>query len=155
MPVRNTRRKQRKLTKRPQTTHESKRFPLQCFEKSWYNYFFTHHDLPRDYNIPAVEVKRNLGVLRDKLEIFLEDEVADDLGSPCETDQVKRYSEGGPSLEDVEKAVGDAGTRPAAWIDDRNSPLLIGRGTVRLCGKFLTATGLLRYLKQPVWPFYT
>lgn len=85
----------------------------------------------------------------DELTIFLD--VCDDLGSPCEADEVKRYCEGCADLREVQEGIGEAGTWGAVWIDDRNSPDLTGKGNVRICGK-LSTTGLLRHLKQPVWP---
>jgi hypothetical protein len=72
------------------------------------------------------------------------------LGSPCEADEVKEYCKGCVSLEELQTGIGEAGTRPAVWIDDRNNPSLAGKGNVRMCGK-LTTTGLLRHLKQSVW----
>jgi hypothetical protein len=92
---------------------------------------------------------RNLSGIEDELAFFLQ--VSDDSGSPCEADEVKRYCQGRASLKEVYDGVGDAGIRLASWIDDRNSPRLTGKGSARLGTKRLTATGLLRYLQQPVW----
>jgi hypothetical protein len=92
---------------------------------------------------------RNLSGIEDELALFLQ--VSDDSGSPCEADEVKRYCQGRASLKEVYDGVGDAGIRLASWIDDRNSPRLTGKGSARLGTKRLTATGLLRYLQQPVW----
>jgi hypothetical protein len=126
------------------------RYPLKCFENSWSKCFFDHHDLSGKDDVPAVDAKKSLGdVENDKLTSFLQ--VSDGLRSPCEADEVKRYCEGGASLEEVQDGFGEAGTRLAAWTDDRNSPDLTGIGSVRLQGKLLTATGLLRHMKQPVW----
>jgi hypothetical protein len=123
------------------------RYPLRCFKNAWYDCFFIHHDLTEKDNVPAVEKLKNMGSVEDELTIFLQ--VSEDLGSPCEADEVKRYCEG-VRLEEVHKGLGEAGTRRAAWVDDRNSPILSGSGNVRLCQSPLTATGLLRRLKQPV-----
>lgn len=125
-------------------------YTLQSFDNTgWYKCFFIHHDLHGKDDIPAVDAKKHLGCIEDELTSFLH--VSDEFASSCEADEVKRYCEGGASLDDVQHGIGDAVTRPAAWIDDRNSPQLSGRGRVRLCGKLLTATELLRHLKQPVW----
>ena len=104
-----------------------------------------HHDLIGKDDVPAVESKRRFGCLDDDLTFFLE--FTDGSGSFCGTNEVKWYCKGGASLEEVERGSGEAGTRRAAWIDDRNSLHLMGKGSVRLCGEWLTATGLLRYLK--------
>jgi hypothetical protein len=125
------------------------RYPVDCFDKIFYKHFFTHHDLPGKDDIAAVDAKRGLGCVEDELTSFLG--ISDGSGSPCEGDEVKWYCEGGSSLEKVQRGIGEAATRQAAWIDDRNSPHLTGAGRARLCGKLLTAHGLYQYLKQPVW----
>lgn len=139
---------QRGQRKRTERVPQGGLYQLQCFQNVWYECFFTHHNRTGKDDVPAVDDKKSLGGMGDKLAIFLQ--VADGLGSPCEADGVKRYCEG-VSLEDVQDGVGEGGTRLAAWIDDRNSPHLTGSGNVRHCKNPLTATGLLRYLKKPVW----
>jgi hypothetical protein len=126
---------------------EERRYPLLCFTNAWDPAFFTRHDLTGKDDVSAVEAKKNIGVVGDKLTIFLQ--VSEDLGCPCEADEVKRYCEG-VSLEGLETGVGEAGERRAAWLDDRNSLDQTGSGNARLCDNPLTATGLLKYLKQSV-----
>jgi len=60
-----------------------------------------------------------MGDVDDELTIFLQ--VSEDLGCPCEADEVKRYCEG-VSLGDLEAGVDEARGRRAAWLDDRKSP---------------------------------
>jgi hypothetical protein len=127
---------------------EGRRYPLLCFTNAWDLAFFTRHDLTGKDDVSAVEFKKSMGNVGDELTIFLQ--VSEDLGCPCEADEVKTYCEG-VSLEGLEKGVGEAGKRRGAWIDDRNSIYLTGNGNARLCDNPLTATGLLRYLKQLVW----
>ena len=124
------------------------RYRLQCFENAWYDCFSTHHDHSGKDDVPFIDANKNWGDVEDNLISFLQ--VSDGMRSPCEADEVKRYCEGGASLQEIQEGIDEAGTRQAARIDDRNSPHLTGKGNVRLCGKLLTATGLLRHLKKPV-----
>jgi hypothetical protein len=126
---------------------EERRYPLLCFTNAWDPAFFTRRDLAGKDDVSAVEVRKRIGAMGDKLTIFLQ--VSEDLERPCEADEVKTYC-GGVSLEDLEACVGEAGTRRAAWLDDRNNPYLVGSGNARLCDNPLTATGLLKYLRQNV-----
>jgi hypothetical protein len=124
------------------------RNPLLCFTNAWDPTFLTRHDPTGKDDVSAVEAKRSMGVVGDPLAIFLG--VSEDTGYPCEADEVKRYCEG-ESLKDLEGGVGKAGERRAAWLDDRESQDLIGSGNARLyTNNPLTATGLLRCLKQAV-----
>jgi hypothetical protein len=126
------------------------RYPLQYFENAWPNSFFTHHGLSGKNDVPAVDtVNRSWGGIEENPMFFRE--LFDGLEPFYEVDEVRRYCEGGASLKEVHDGAGDAGTRRAAWIDDRNSPDLTGKGSARLVENPLTATGLLRYLKRPVW----
>jgi hypothetical protein len=122
-------------------------YPLLCFTNTWDPAFFTRHDLTGKDDVSAVEARKSIGEVGDKLTIFLQ--VSEDLGCPCEADEVKRYCEG-VSLEDLEAGVGEAGRRRAAWLDDRNSLDQTGSGSARLYDNPLTATRLLKYLKQSV-----
>jgi hypothetical protein len=97
----------------------------------------------------AVEMKEGMGGVEDKLRIFLG--LEEGLNGPCEADAVQRFCKGA-SLKDINVGIGESGRRKASWIDDRNSKDLTGSGNARLCENMLTATGLLRYLKQPVCP---
>jgi hypothetical protein len=126
---------------------EGRQYPLLCFKNAWYPWFFTHHDLTGKDDVPAVEVKKRIGGVYDKLTIFLED--SEDSGCPGEADEIKRYCEGG-KLADVVDGVGEAGMRRVAWVDDRNSLSLTGSGNTRSCKNPMTATGVLRHLRQPV-----
>lgn len=138
-----------KQQKRAERIPEGGRYPLQCFENAWPECFFTHHDCAGKDDVPAIEARKVFGCVEDELTSFLG--LFDDLASPCEVGKVKRYCEGGASLEEVQNGMGEAGTRRAAWVDDRNSLHLKGSGRARPSGKLLTATGLLRHLKKPVW----
>lgn len=84
----------------------------------------------------------------DELTIFLD--VSDDLISPCEADEVWRYCEGCTSLGEDQAGISKVESRRDIWIDDRNNPELTGKGITRKCG-YLSTTGLLKHLKQPVW----
>jgi len=126
---------------------EERRYPLLCFTNTWDPAFFNRRDLTGKDDVSAVEAKKSIGEVGDELTVFLQ--VSEDLGCPCEADEVKRYCEG-VSLEDLEAGVGEAGERRAAWLDDRNSLDQTGRGYARLYDNPLTATGLLKYLKQSV-----
>jgi hypothetical protein len=130
--------------RRRKRTHEERRHLLLCFTNVWDPSFFTRHDLTGKDDVSAVEAKKSIGDVGDKLTIFLQD-----LGCPCEADEVKRYCEDA-SLEDLEDGVGEARERRAAWLDDRNSLDQTGSGNARLYDNPLTATGLLKYLKQSV-----
>jgi hypothetical protein len=126
---------------------EERSYPFLCLTNAWDPAFFTRRDLTGKDDISAVEARKSIGDVGDKLTIFLQ--VSEDLGCPCEADEVKRYCEG-VSLEDLESGVGEAGERRAAWLDDRNSLLQTGSGNARLYDNLLTATGLLKCLKQSV-----
>jgi len=127
---------------------EGERYPLQCFKKVWYEWFFAHHDLHGKDDIAAAEAKKSLGCVEDPLTSFLD--VCDSWGSPCESDEVRWRCEGGPSLEEVQGGIGEYGLRRSAWIDDRNSPHLRGTGHARLYDSRVSSTSLLKHLKQPV-----
>jgi hypothetical protein len=133
---------------RSENTSEGRQHPLKCLQKTWNSGFLKHHNLVGKDDVPAVEVKQSLGCVEDELTIILQG--SNGLGSPCDVDEVMKYCEHGGSLEDVRDGIGAAGMRRAAWVDERNSPCLTGKGSVRLCER-LTATGLWRHLRQPVW----
>ncbi|KAE9366797.1 hypothetical protein N431DRAFT_417671 [Stipitochalara longipes BDJ] len=137
---------QRSQGRRQEAIFEGTCYPLKCFQNAWFDGFFIHRDLTGKDNVPAIDTKKNLGSIEGNLESFLQ---TGDSSSPCEADEVIRYCDGGLKLHAVENGTGEAGIRRAAWVDDRNSPHLTGMGNVRLCGKWLTATGLWRYLRQP------
>lgn len=133
---------------------EGRYYPFKCFSNEWYDCFLTRHDRSGKDDEPAVDRIRSWGIVKgscDCLEILLQ--TSGSSGSPSEADEVKRYCKAGPGLEAVQGGIDEAGTRRAAWVDDRNSPDLTGKGNVRLCGTWLTATGLLRHLRQGVWHF--
>jgi hypothetical protein len=114
------------------------------FREAWCKCFFLYSDPKGKDDIWAVDPEKSLGHMEDNLASFVS------LGNLHDVDEVKRYCEGGASLEEVQDGVGEAGIRRCVWIDDRNSRLLAGSGSVRLRGELLTATELLRYLKKPV-----
>ena len=130
---------------------KGKRHSPQWFTDAWPRSLFIHHILAGRDDVASVEAKRKIGGVEDKLISFLQTE---GLSFPSEADAVKRHCEK-VSLKDVEDGVGEAGTRKASWIDDRNTEDLdavdVG-GNSRQCRNWLTATELLKYLKEPVWP---
>ena len=128
---------------------EGRHYPLQCFANVWHDSFFTRRDLSNKNDIPVVEMKKGIGGVEDKLTIFLHNE--EGLSGPCEADAVRKFCKD-VSLKDIEVGIGESGRRKASWIDDRNSADLTGSGNARLRENMLTATGLLRCLKQPVCP---
>jgi hypothetical protein len=140
MPAKKRRRGQR------EPNCEGRSHPLLCSPSKWDDRFFNYHDLAGKADTPAIEAKRVFGCVEDELTIFLQ--ASEEFSSSSEL-LIKRHCEG-VSLKSIEDGVGLAGTRVAAWIDDRNSRDLKGSGTARLRKDWLTATGLLRYLKQPV-----
>ncbi|KAE9365474.1 hypothetical protein N431DRAFT_563398 [Stipitochalara longipes BDJ] len=121
-------------------------YSLRCFAKVWYKGFFTHQDLVGKDETPAVEVLKELAGVGNKLSLFL----CNDEGSngPCEADAIQRFCKDA-SLDEIERGIGQAGSRRACWVDERSSADLIGRGNARSCKNMLTATGLLRHLRQP------
>jgi hypothetical protein len=126
---------------------EKRGYPLMCFANNWDPVFSTHRDL-KDDDESFVEARRGIGAGGDDLSIFLQD--SEDSGSPCEVEEVREFCQGA-SLEDLKAGTGRAGQRQAAWLDDRNSPHLTGSGDARQYENPLTATGLYRLLKEPVW----
>ena len=131
---------------------QRKREPELWFPNAWSRLFFTRHRLTGIDDVPAVEFESQISDFQDKLTKFLQE--SNDLGFPSEADGVKRYC-GKISLKEIEAGVGDAGTRKALWIDDRKSDDLTGCGRPRRSNGWMTATGALRYLEQPVWPART
>ncbi len=115
--------------------------------KTWDRAFFTHHNLTDRVKFSDVEEYKTNVYASGYLSLFMQ--ASDDLGSPAETTEVERYCHGA-NFQALEAGIGDAGERRASWVDDRNSPHLTGKGNARRCDNPLTATGLLRYLKQPV-----
>jgi hypothetical protein len=140
---------QRQQRTRRERSPEGRYYQLRCFANEWPETFFTRHDLSDKDEIPAVRMKKAWGGMGDELTIFLRDE--EGLTGPCEADAIQRFCKD-VSLNDIEAGNGESGRRKASWIDDRNSADLIGSGNARLCENMLTATGLLRHLKQPVCP---
>jgi len=118
--------------------------PSWYSQNAWSGYFFMHHEPKEKEDTWAVAAKKSLGNIKGNIAGFI------GLGDPLEVDEVKRYYERGASLEEVQDGIGEAGMRRSVWIDDRNSPDLTGSGSVRLRGGLLTATELMRYLKEPV-----
>jgi hypothetical protein len=140
---------QRRQRARRERSPEGRHYPIQCFANVWPGSFFTHHDLSEQDETPAVEMKRGMGGVGDELSIFLG--LEEGLSGPYEADAVQRFCKDA-SLKDIDVGIGESGRRKASWIDDRNSKDLTGSGSARLCENMLTATGLLRYLKQSVCP---
>jgi hypothetical protein len=120
---------------------------LRCFAKVWYEGFFTHQDLIGKDEVPAVEILKELDGVGNKLSLFLCNDEGS--GGPCEADAIQRFCKDA-SLNEVECGIGQAGGRRACWVDERNSADLTGEGNARFCKNMLTATGLLRHLRQPV-----
>jgi hypothetical protein len=135
--------KRRKGRREPNT--EGRSHPLLRSPSKWDKWFFNYHDLAGKAMIPAIETKRE-GCVEDELTTFLQ--TSEEFRYSCE-ETIKRYCKG-VSVKKIEDGFGLAGTRVAAWIDDRKSPDLKGSGAARPRKDWLTATGLLRYLKQPV-----
>jgi hypothetical protein len=122
-------------------------YSLRCFAKVWYDGFYTHQDLVGKDETPAVEVLKELNGVGNKLSLFLcNDEVSN---GPCEADAIQRFCKD-VSLDEIEHGIGQAGSRRACWVDERNSADLTGEGNSRSCENMLTVTGLLRRLRQPV-----
>jgi len=136
--------KRRKGRKEPNT--EGRSYPLLRSPSKWDKWFFNYHDLAGKAKIPAIETKREIDRVEDELTTFLQ--TSDEFSCSCE-ETIKRHCKG-ISVKRIEDGIGLAGTRVAAWVDDRQSPDLKGSGTARPRKDWLTATGLLRYLKQPV-----
>jgi hypothetical protein len=116
--------------------------PGRYFRKAWYDCFLIHHDRKEKDDIWEVDAKKSLGDIDDNTARFV--------GLPLEVDEVKRYCERGASLERVEDCIGETEMKSSVWIDDRNSPDLTGSGSMRPHRELLTATELMRYLKEPV-----
>lgn len=129
-----------------------KRNPSRWFATAWPHSFFSYHLLAGKDDWPAIEARRKSGGVEDKLTSFLQ--TSEGLNFPSEADEVKWYCENF-RFEDVENGVGEAGTRKASWVDDRNTEDLdavdVG-GNARLRNNWLTATGLLKYLMEPGRP---
>ncbi|KIX03972.1 uncharacterized protein Z518_07525 [Rhinocladiella mackenziei CBS 650.93] len=122
-------------------------------ETEWPEEFSTPRDLHEDDFL--CEVKRDNDADKDDVNVVLTnygdaasltaDEVLEDFGR-------------GVSLQDVEDAIGPAGHRRAAWLDDRTYrihhdraykyPILDGSGDSRQYANPLTGTGLLRALRE-------
>ncbi|KIN05269.1 hypothetical protein OIDMADRAFT_51083 [Oidiodendron maius Zn] len=138
----------RRPTGRKVQISKGKPYPPQWFTNAWPRSFFTYHIIAGKDDVPAVEARRKKGGVEDKLTSFLQ--TSEGLSFPSEADTIKRYCDK-VSLKDVEDGVGEAGTRKASWIDDRNNKDLdavdVG-GNSRLCKNWLTATELLRYFKE-------
>jgi hypothetical protein len=130
--------KRRKGRKEPNT--EGRSHPLLRSPSKWDKWFFNYHDLA------GKAKKRKIGRVEDELTTFLR--TPEEFRYSCE-ETIKRHCKG-VSVKNIEDGFGLAGTRVAAWIDDRKSPDLKGSGAARPRKDWLTATGLLRYLKQPV-----
>lgn len=128
-------------------THSN--FEGRCFKNHWHPSFSVHNDNIGGDDQSAPDAQRAAGVvLDDTMAIFLERD-ASPLVSP-DIEDVQRYCEGAND-ENVESGVGDAGALRNAWLDQRNSPYLNGSGNAREHENPLTATGLFRQLKRPVW----
>ncbi|KAH8742965.1 hypothetical protein BGZ57DRAFT_862902 [Hyaloscypha finlandica] len=121
-------------------------YSLRCYTKVWDEAFFTHHDLTRKDETPAVGVLKGFDESENKLSLFLCNDEGS--GDPFEADVVQRFCKD-VSLKEVECGIGQAGSRRACWVDQRNSVDLMGEGNARYCKNMLTATELLRCLRQP------
>ena len=126
---------------------EGRRFSLARFKNYWHPSFSIHNDIIGGDDQSAVDIQRAAGVVLDTMTIFLE---CDTNLVPPDIEDVQRYCEGAND-ENVESGVGDAGALQNAWLDERNSPHLNGSGHTRKHENPLTATGLFRQLKRPVW----
>ncbi len=136
----------RRRRARRERSAEGRRHPLLRSPSEWCRWFFTYHHLAGKDDIPAFEAKKQLGCVEDELTIFLE--ASEEFSCRCGS-VIKKYCRDA-SLKSVEEGAGSSGKRPAAWIDDRNSPYLNGCGTARLRKDWLTTTELWRYIRQPV-----
>ena len=59
---------------------------ITTIQSAW---FFDHHDLSNNNEIPAVELKKEIDGIGDKLAIFLHNE--EGLSIPCEAEEVQRF----------------------------------------------------------------
>jgi len=125
----------------------SRSYSLRCFAKVWYEGFFAHQDLIGKDETPAVEVLKGLAGVGNELSLFLCNDESS--SGPCEANAIQRFCRD-VSLNGIERGIGQAGGRRACWVDERNSAHLTGEGSARFCKNMLTATGLLRRLRQPV-----
>jgi hypothetical protein len=138
-------RKQR--TSRAERSSGERSYSLRCFEKVWYDDFLTYRDLVGKDETPAVEFLNELDGVGNKLSLFLCN--GDDSVGPYEADAIQRFCRNF-SPDEVERGIGQAGSRRACWLDELNSANLAGEGNARACKNMLTAMGLLRCLRQPV-----
>ncbi len=138
---------QRQRSIRTERIPGDRSYSLRCFAKVWYDGFYTHQDLVGKDETPAVEVLKELNGVGNKLSLFLCNDEASN--GPCEADAIQRFCKD-VSLDEIEHGIGQAGSRRACWVDERNSADLTGEGNSRSCENMLTVTGLLRRLKQPV-----
>ena len=113
-------------------------YSLRCFAKVWYDGFRIHQDLVGKDETPAVEVLKELNGVGNNLSLFLRnDEVSN---GPCEADAIQRFCKD-VSLDEIERGIGQAGSRRACWVDERNSADLTGEGNSRPCENMLTEIG--------------
>jgi hypothetical protein len=110
--------------------------------KAWNDAFFIRHDPADKDNVAADEEKKKKEYTNDSLRgIMRASGVKEELDYLCDAS---------PSFQVLKAGIGEAGTRRASWIDDRNSPDLSGKGNIRRSDNPLTATDLLGYLSQRV-----
>lgn len=112
------------------------------FSDSWCEEF----SVPRKINNERrlVELRKEQEADGNDLGIFFFD--SEDTAAPLEVHVVESFCQS-TSFQDVKNGKGLAGSRRAAWLDDRNSPDLEGSGETREYENPLTATGLLRALE--------
>lgn len=84
---------------------------------TWESLFATDKGYRED--IPFVDVKRDVNTDFDGLDVFLRD--SEDAVPSRAAEVIKAFC-GDLALEDLRSGSGNAGKRPAAWVDDRRRP---------------------------------
>ncbi|KAF2489385.1 hypothetical protein BU16DRAFT_180672 [Lophium mytilinum] len=140
--------------------------PGDFYAKEW-DRRFSKDRIPREKS-SFVDAKRRANAVGDGVAIFLRD--SEGAVPSCKWRDVEKFCQDS-CLDDIERGLGIAGMRRAAWIDDRslipqaniihnNNTENVDRtavddvtepngGTIRKCQNPLTATAVLRHLKEP------
>jgi hypothetical protein len=117
------------------------------FCTGWDPVFTQTRDLKEDRSY--VEYNGSIDAVDDPLDIFLQDSEYLLDSSKVEVEEFCQ----GLHLEDLKAGAVAAGARQqrTAWLDDRSFPGVTRSPRVRKHENCLTATGLYRILKEPVW----